>query len=172
MQLLLSLLIEPNEINHINKFFVVYDTNKQRIISKLKFKNLLNSENLTRGTGMDYHNHFWYAACLAKEHRVASRLLIVNTKTGNHTINKLALTKAVHEICVFGKQGPNTMILANSTQNDLITIITTYGTKVITEDVFFDFLRQEERRKLDWNKEYTWDDGYHNNSIAKYKNNF
>jgi hypothetical protein len=57
------------------------------------------------------------------------------------------------------------MILANSTQNDLITIITTYDTDVITEDVFFDFLSQERRINLNWSKEYIYDDLLHANDV-------
>jgi hypothetical protein len=170
MKIVISLLtdIKPTAIN---KLFAVYDTKQQKLVHMLQFNNkgLKHINNLNGGTGMCYHNQYWYAACFAREHRVGSRLLIVDTNSGKATMNKLTFTKAIHSISPYGKCGPYTMILANSTQNDCLSIITTYKTNVLTEDVFFDFLHDKERIKLNWHEEYVYDDLLHTNCV--YKNN-
>lgn len=170
MQIILSLCEEPDSINNCNNFFVIYDTDKRKVLQNIKLKGMANVDNATRGTGMCYLNNFWYGIILAKEHRVASRLIAIDTKTGKRSSNKLMLSKSVHCIYPYCQVGSYTYLLANSTQNDIVSLITLRETDVLTEDVFFDFLTNEERSVYKWEEEYIHDDSFHNNSVFKYNN--
>lgn len=166
MNLMISLCVEPNKIVGTNRCFVIYDTNLKKITNLLEFDKI---PNVTRGTGMCYSKDHWYGIFLAKEHRVGSKLVVINLRTGKKQINNLQFSKAVHSICYFGNCKHYTMLLANSTQNDTITIITLNNTRVITEDLYFDYLNNEERIKLNWCKEYEDDDFLHNNDVVNHK---
>lgn len=169
MQIVISLLKEPNNTMPLNDCFKVYNTESGGI-RKLSLNGIGNPKNIARGTGMCYFGGYFYGACFAKEHRVGSKLIIKDIKKGTTELNHLSFSKAVHSITPFGSCGPYNMILANSTQNDCITIITTQNTKVITEDLFFDFLTKQERIQLDWSKEYEWDDLLHTNCVYQHGN--
>lgn len=168
MKIIVSTCKKSDSINALQDHFLIYDTNKNKLITKLNLAGCQNIDNLSRGTGICIHDNKFYGIVLAKEHRVSSRLYVIDLKTGKRTVNKLSTSKAVHSICYYSKQGPYDLILANSTQNDLITIITVRGTEVITEDVYFDFLTNNERRMLNWKKEYLHDDSFHNNCVYKF----
>ena len=169
MQLLLSITaLEPENKDQLDNFFIIYDTEKN-IITKLKFDNIINrSPKINRGMGICYYKNFFYAALFVREHRVAGRLLIVDLNTGIAVINKLTFSKAMHSITPYGDCGIYNMILANSTQNDTISIITTYDTQVITEDIYFDFLSDETRLNLNWHEEYKYDDLLHINDVYQH----
>lgn len=168
MQIVISLCKEPDTISDPNGHFAIYDTDKRKVLSFIEIKQFPELNNSTRGTGMCYHGNYFYGICLAKEHRVASKLVVIDIKNGTRTVNDLVLSKAVHSIHPYTMCGPYTMLLANSTQNDLITIITLDKTHVVTEDVFFDFLTPEERLKYDWACEYKHDDSFHVNCVTKF----
>jgi hypothetical protein len=160
---------ENDSVNDINRFFYIYDTNDRNKSYFLNFDHAPgNTYNMVRGTGMCYLNNYWYGVCLAKEHRVGSKLIIRNINTGKARINDLKYSKAVHSITSYGKQGIYNLILANSTQNDSISIITTHETEVVTEDIYFDFLTNQERVNYNWNEEYLHDDSFHNNCVLSY----
>ena len=165
MQIFVSLCTEPDLAVGTNKCFAIYDTSKKQIIRILE---LPPADTVTRGTGMCYSENHWYGICLAKEHRVGSKLIAINFKTGKKTLNSLHFSKAVHSICHFTKCGHYDMLLANSTQNDTITIITLNDTVVETEDLYFDYLTNKERLNLKWCNEYVDDDFLHNNDVYKH----
>lgn len=171
MQLLISITTKAEGKAEINKLFPVYETDQKKAIHFLKFKNQIkNKANMVnRGMGMCYYDQYWYAGLFCVEHRVGSRLLITDLNNGNQTINNLSLTKAIHSIIPLCKCGIYNMILACSTQNDCISVITTHGTRVVTEDIYFDYLNSDRRLKLNWSKEYIWDDLLHANCV--YVNN-
>ena len=166
MQLLISITTKADTKTDLNDLFYVYDTDRKQVIHKLSFKSQTRKmANAHRATGMCYHENFWYAGIFCPEHRIGSRLLIVDLNNGNQTITKLSLTKAIHSITPLCKCKIYNMILACSTQNDCISVITTQGTRVITEDIFFDYLDHDKRLQLDWSKEYVWDDLLHANNV-------
>lgn len=172
MKLLLSITTKAEGKTDLNKMFAIYDPNNNSF-HYLKFNSEIKQVvNGNRGMGMCYFENFWYAGIFCVEHRVGSRLLIVDLETGIQKINKLMTTKAIHSVRPLGKCSDHyNMILACSTQNDLITILTTYETEVITEDVFFDYLNHKERIKLDWSKEYVYDDLLHANDCCIHNGN-
>jgi hypothetical protein len=171
MQLLLSITTKVETKTDLNDLFIIYDTDKKQIIGKLKFKTSLrkSTSDAHRATGMCYYGNFWYAGIFCAKHRVGSKLLIVDLNNGNQTIADLSLTKAIHSIYPLCKCKIYNMILACSTQNDCLSIITTHNTRVVTEDIYFDYLNSEKRLELDWSKEYIWDDLLHANNV--YVNN-
>jgi hypothetical protein len=171
MQLLISITTKPETKTDLNELFVIYDTHRKQVIRKLKFKNNIrkNANDAHRATGMCYYENFWYAGIFCAKHRVGSKLLIIDLNNGIQTIADLSLTKAIHSIYPLCKCKIYNMILACSTQNDCISIITTWKTKVITEDIYFDYLDAEKRLTLDWSLEYVWDDLLHANCV--YVNN-
>ena len=172
MQLLLSITTKPETKTDLNDLFYVFDTDKKQIIHKLKFKaQVRKGANAHRATGMCYYENFWYSGIFCPKHRVGSKLLIVDLNNGNQTITDLSLTKAIHSITPLCKCKIYNMILACSTQNDCISVITTHGTRVITEDIFFDYLSYDKRLELDWSKEYIWDDLLHANNVYVNKGN-
>jgi len=168
MQLLISFTTKDNARNiNLNDLFVVFDVNKKQFIRKLNFKaSIRKIANVHRATGMCYYKNFWYAGITHYTHRVGSKLLIVDLNNGKQTINDLFLTKAIHSIFPLCECKIYNMILACSTQNDCVSIITTFNTKVVTEDIFIDYLSDSKRLKLNWSKEYLWDDLLHANNIC------
>jgi hypothetical protein len=163
MKLLISITTKAEGVSDINKMFVEFDTDTHSFDYLTFNEDIQENANANRGMGMCYLDGFWCAGIFCVEHRVGSKLLLYNMETGEHKLNTLMLTKAIHSVRPWGKCGPYNMYLACSTQNDLITIVTTYETNVITEDVFFDYLPQSERIELDWGKEYVYDDLLHAN---------
>jgi hypothetical protein len=172
MKLLLSITTKTEGSVDLNKMFVVYDT-ELKSYKFLKFNNDLRvSANSNRGMGMCYFENFWYAGIFCVEHRVGSRLLIVDLSTGEQSLHKLSLTKAIHSVRPYGKCGQYNMILACSTQNDCISIITTHNNNIITEDIFFDYLSKKRRLANDWSKEYVFDDLLHANDCLFHEGDF
>jgi hypothetical protein len=166
MEILISVCREPDTVADPKSHFIIYDTNKRSIITPIDLTGLNHLENITRGTGMCYNGNHFYGILLAHEHRVGSKLLIIDIKNGNRKINNLSFSKAVHSICHFTNCKHYTMLLANSTQNDTITILTINGVNLLTEDLFFDYLTHNERLKFKWNEEYAEDDYLHNNDVC------
>ena len=166
MQLLISITTKANTKTDLNDLFYVYDTDKKRIVHKLDFKtHTRKMANAHRATGMCYYKNFWYSGIFCPKHRVGSKLLIVDLNNGNQTINDLSLTKAIHSITPLCECKIYNMILACSTQNDCISVITTHNTRVVTEDIYYDYLSIDKRLELDWSQEYTWDDLLHANNV-------
>jgi hypothetical protein len=167
MQLLISITTKPDTKTDLNDLFYVYDTDKKQIVHKLSFKaHARKMANAHRATGMCYYKNFWYAGIFCPKHRVGSKLLIVDLNNGNQTISDLSLTKAIHSIIPLCECKIYNMILACSTQNDCISVITTHNTNVITEDIYFDYLNSDKRLELDWSQEYIWDDLLHANNVC------
>jgi len=167
MQLLISITTKAETTTDLNKLFAVYDTDRKQVIRKLSFKTNIrkNANDAHRATGMCYYENFWYAGIFCAKHRIGSKLLIIDLNNGRQSIADLSLTKAIHSIYPLCKCKIYNMILACSTQNDCISVITTHGTRVITEDIYYDYLSIDKRLELDWSKEYVWDDLLHANNI-------
>lgn len=167
MQLLISITTKPETKTDLNDLFYIFDTDRKRIVHKLSFKTQVRKgANAHRATGMCYYENFWYSGIFCPKHRVGSKLLIIDLNNGNQTISDLSLTKAIHSITPLCKCKIYNMILACSTQNDCISVITTHNTKVVTEDIYFDYLNSDKRLELDWSQEYVWDDLLHANNVC------
>lgn len=171
MEILISVCREPDVVADGKSHFIIYDTDKQSVIAPINLTGMQGIEECTRGTGMCYNGTHFYGVLLAKEHRVGSKLLVIDTKTGKRKINPMRFSKAVHSICHFTNCKHYSMILANSTQNDTITMLTVNGVDLITEDIYFDYLTHNERLNQKWDKEYTEDDYLHNNDVCLFNGN-
>lgn len=166
MKVLISFINHKSEPQDPKRLVGIFDLQKKKIIKWLNLSICGNYNDIVHATGMCYQNDYLYIGLIPSRYRLTGKIFSINIKSGACQLNELRLTKGIHGICSYH----DNIILANSCQNDLITAITFKDGGLICEDIFFDFLENQNSGMRSSNKyDFTdWpdsDDNYHNNSI-------
>ena len=166
MNVIVSFINTKTLIADPNRLLGIFNTDTKQLIQWINLDKISGIEDVTHATGMCYFNDILCVGLIPKTHRLTSKLLIINLKTGIKNITPLYFTKAIHGICPLSLN--SNILLTASSQTDLVTALTIFGEKIVVEDIYYDFL-QANRELVDLTQEYIYDDNLHINDVLVHK---